>query len=769
MKTKSWVLCTLILAGSVLQSLACGYYPFGEDIRYNLLKPESVQPNQINWFHYCSRTFYYDYYDDETNGREQYAENVALWNQHFGNQFNTDDIYEAIFVASSADIRKSNSPNAFIRALHVQHANAEINYFIFAKSCAVFNSENTDPWERSSRSFRKKRGKMIQTALKLASGEKNEQLKRRYAYLALRLAFYQNDYRQLNQIYDLYFSNLQQQDAIDYWALHFKLQTEDSSVRRSIRAALVFLHSTEKRFAVHRFFNDYGDISSLLAAARNDDERIAIHYISACLTYQPALTHIEAIERINSSHPCLDFLALRELNKMEDWVLTPFYTQFSPSILSSYDVIEHDQQIERMESDRLYAKRVSACFERIQKHRNDATGWWNVFPLYSRFLARDFEGLSSKINALNTNSQPVIANFIAELKTLVAVATNTDSNLTIAENQDVLMAAHGARNNQYLLAVARELEMNGNKVMAAAVYSRVNEGAYFGSVWKSNKLRTLGDDYYYEYFTYLDAAYEIEDIQALQKAINAPVQNNSIFNNWCWEKIRKEAMRLNDLIGTKYVRKNDWNHALAAFKEVNDTLWTSPNFAYQTYLNENPFSNDFYGENDPRHQQEIAQSYTKPQIVAEIIKCLNQIEHLNGDQKALAAYRLANCYRNMSYYGNAWMMKRYFWTANATLTGLEDDQDYFHMDMAKKYYLLAAESTTSVKFSALSIRMAGLCEEHSMYFDYINSYLTEEEETAMFKMNKTYRRLEKIYPIDYDYLMGSCDFLPEYYSSIGAK
>jgi hypothetical protein len=767
---KHWVLCTLLLVGSIFQTFACGYYPFGEDIRYNLLRPEMVMPNQVNWFNYCSTQFYYQDYDFDNISKDQFAENIELWNKRFGYQFNTDDIFEAIVIASTADMRKSNSPNAFIRGLYVQHANAEINYIIFAKACSIYNKSDFDPWERSSRSFRRKRGKMIQTALKFAAGEKDEQLKRRYAYLALRMAFYQNDFGQLNTIYDHYFSNLEQLDAIDYWALHFKLQTEESSIRRSIRAALVFLHSSEKRFAVHRYFSDFGNIEELLQAAKTDDERIAIHYISACLTYEPALEHLEAIKQIDPTHSCLDFLALREINKMEDWILTPYYTQFSPSVLSNYDYIESERMQERIQLNRTYAQSVTQCLKQIQKHRINANRWWSVLPLYSQFMTRDFDGLSTALNGINTSGSVDLQQFVGQLKTLVSVADNQDPKLELASNQEVLMAAHASGENQLMLAIGRELEMNGNKVIAAAVYSRINEGDEFESVWKSmQKMQTLGDDYYYEYFTYLDAAYEIQDIQDILKALQAPEKNNPAFNHWCWDRLRTESMRLSDLIGTKYVRKNDWNNALNAFKQVDDTLWTSDHYAYKDYLDENPFSNDFYGDFDSRHQQEIQKSYTKPQLVSEIIHCLKQIETLEGDQKALAAYRLANCYRNMTFYGNAWMMRRYYWTANANLTGLEDDQDYFHMDLAKKYYLIAAESAHSVRFAALSTRMAGYCEGHSLYFEFLHNYLTEEEETAMFRMNKTYRYLEKVYPKDYDMLMYTCDFLPDYYQSIASK
>lgn len=115
----------------------------------------------------------------------------------------------------------------------------------------------------------------------------------------------------------------------------------------------------------------------------------------------------------------------------------------------------------------------------------------------------------------------------------------------------------------------------------------------------------------------------------------------------------------------------------------------------------------------------------------------------------------ANCYFNMTQYGNSWMMRRYFWTSNAFKTKLEDDEEYFNCLLAKQFYLKAKEVTRSKKFAALCLRMAGRCE----------SYRMENLSQNQVKSNKYYLRLKKEYPADYEDLMSNCESFTRYFNS----
>ena len=764
---KRFILLTLFTSLSSLSILACGFYPYGEDVRYNLLKPEMVMPNQVNWFHYCAYKFYYDDYDFQVDSKEQYAENTALWNVYFGNQYNEADIYEALIHATSADMRNKNCGNSFIEGLHKNGKTAEINYFIFAKSCSGFNTMGSDPWERVPKSFQRKRAKMIKKALQFAEDATQPELKKRYAYLALRMAYYHGDEKKVQTIYDNYFSKLKYENALDYWALHFYTLTETESQQRSIHAALVFLNSTEKRFAIHESFNTEYALEDLLAKAKTNDEKIALHFISASLSYAKALDHIEAIAAIDPNHPCLNFLVLREINKLEDWILTPTYTEFSPSTQNIWEEVEQQVISDRVAEDRDYAAKLATVIRTISTKRLTAETWLDVYAVYATFLARDFEGFETKLEAVGdkVGSNQAQIHLLNQLWILYRIASDRSIFHMSKEDQTFLMEAHKANENQFLLAVARELEMKKQYVDAACIFSHVNEGTN-SDFWKSKQHHTtLGSDYYYEYFYYLDATYDIRSLKLIQQALTTR-QTTDDFTQWCYVNLRKDEMRFMDLIGTKYFRQNQLNEALNYFEQVNDTLWNSDYTSFNEYLNKDPFSNDFYGRYTESHQKEIENTYTKPELVKEMLRCLEKINQTTGNEKAKYAYRLGNCYRNMTYYGNAWMMRRYFWSGYARLSGLEDDEEYYHANMAQKYYLMASEAATNSKFSALALTMAAKCEQYGLLFDIDANWRSDDEEVAAFKLNKYYKRLMKEYPDDYNQLVHSCDYMPDYFSSI---
>jgi len=773
MTRKHCVLVLLLLTVN-FSSFACGFYPYGDDVRFCFLKPKMVFPKSNDWFFYSNRDYYNRDFDFDSYSKEQLLENTVLWATTYNGQFSNDDIYEAVYKASAAQLKNAKDSNPFIQELNKKEHLADRDYLLFAKTVAAYNYNVNDDWEEESASDIKKRKKYVSKALKLAKSTPTEMLKRRYAHLALRLAFYAEDENKVRSIYNDYFDVPEFRDAIDCWALSFKLQFDDYSVERSIAAARVFLYSSEKRFSVHEFFGLNIPLDEILQQTKNTEEAIAVHYTAACLNDGHALDRIESIAKLNPSHPCLEFLTLREVNKFEDWVLTTQYTYFdlwdyyyyedsyNPSISSQLESIEAG-----LVSNRKNAGYLVDIMEKYQLKMNHE----QLYRQYLRFIARDFTGLSTEIkkDVTTDKANDRISLFRKRLYTLTRIANDEDPNLEDKLVQETLLSSD--YNSQFYLAVGRELERHGHKSLAALVLSKVNQQPdtddderYYGAFWKTPKHhRSLESDYYYEYFTYIDVMYSPSDIQGLIFYLdNEP--ETSEFDKWLCKDVRKERTRLFDLLGTMYMRKNDLNSALSAFEQVDDTLWTSEHYAYKTYIHDDPFNNDFYWKTDYRHLDEVKQKYTKPEIIKELLKQLELVKNSTGNKKAKAAYRVANCYRNMSFYGNAWMMRRYFWTISANETGLEDDEEYFHCKQAQKYYKIAFEHASSKDFKMLALRMQGLCVEYDMSYDINPYYMSYEETQAVNKLNPCYKQLRKEYGGDYEW--SNCDRYQTYFETI---
>lgn len=760
MKTLKLFILFLI---SSTAGFSCGYYPYGEDIRFSLLEPNVVMKGQMNWFYYSNNEYYYNDYDFDINSIDQHRENIQSWNGYFGNRFTEQEIYEGLLIATKADLTSKTSNNSFIQTLNQPENIGFLNYLLFAKQLSKYNQVINDEWERVPKSFNKKRYGYIKKATTLAATETHPELKKRYAYLALRMAYYANDYELVQHIYSDYFSLITFESKVDYWALHFNVLADDFSERNSTLMALVFLNSSEKRFAAGRYLQYHMyNIKDVELAGKNTEEKIALYFAKAVLEDQRAAASIEAIQQLDPKHPCLEFLALRELNKLEDWVLTYHYTYFIGGNNYWYmeNVDEANQQ--RMKEDREYAKNLASILKSGTKH--SSSKWMQTFSLYARFIAKDHAGLVNElVTAEKATDEPEIQQFLRQLQVLTMLSLDQDPGLATDFVQKEIKQAVDQHQALFLLAVARELEFNQHQVMATGVFSKIGQPSGEYLVWKTQDMhQTLGIDFYSDYFYYIDAAYDVATVENLVTMVR-PNGKKSEFNNWLFSDVAKDLTRLYDLIGTKYVRNDDWKNALAAFNQVNDTLWNSEHFAYKTYLSEDPFSNDFYDPYSDKHIEEVETRYTKPQLVREILRLQEVIATENGMKKARAAYRLGNCYRNMSYFGNAWLMRRYYWTSNTAPSGLTDDREYFSLKKAHDYYEMAYEQATSRKFKVLALRMVGYCEQLDLMqeADMVGDYYCGEYYLA--RVNPVYRQLKKLYPDDYDKVVFSCDYLPEYF------
>lgn len=765
------LLITLLLLGS--RAFACGFYPRAEELRYNFLKPEYIFPNSGDHFFYTMNMYSYNMEETTSN---MFEENCMLWMDALNDKFVYDEVYYAIYQSSIDELKNKNAQNSVIKALQSPQYQAHLNYLLFAKSISYLNTSNYyTEWEFDDKMYTKyvkDRKKAISKALKLANKETNEQLKRRYAHLAIRLAYYNSNEKQTLEIYSKYFKADQYKDVIDYWALYFKLQFGGNTPEEKLQYCQVFLNSKEKRPAVSQQVQYY-DFEGVYDLADTDEEKIAYLFYMGCTDAYIGSRYIGEIAEINPSHPCLDFLVLREVNKLEHKVMTTKYLNYEGiQWENSYSADEElANSIKRISID---AEEHAAFLHRILKDitpkRKTNTAWWTIMTDYTEFLSNEGKMNSSEIltNSKKTVYSAEQKKFLEKLYLLTVFHQDEDADLKNASVRSLLMKKEHYTDHKLLLALAKELEFHEHFNTAAVIFSNVNREyseESMSALWRNDHLtKTIDDDYYYSYFQYLDATYSTYNVQQLIHYLDK-VKMTDEFDSKFYGRIVEESNRLYDMLGTKYLRKGDLKSAYAAISKVKDTIWTSGNLPYAQYIHDDPFNNDFYWKTDPRHDDELKKTYTKPEILKELMSLIDQVNTLSGDKKAKAAYRVANCYRNMSYYGNAWMMRRYFWSAYPSQRGFEDDEEYYSCHKAQEYYEIAYENATKKEFRVLALRMQGTCKEYEMLHLLENAYYSYEEMAAIEKLNPLYMKLRENYP-EYSYTIEACTGFGKLYKSI---
>jgi len=770
---KNLILVITIL--SITRLNACGpYYPEGESVRFSLFNGFSFYGSLYQKYrysqHYCSENKLLN-----TPEAYLYDENVNLWYQYMNAKIDKKSIFDGLYLSNNRSIKKRKSGNLFIREMN-KSENLELReYLKFAKKCEAYNgSIGYDySWEKEEKATDKNAIKAIKKSLELSQKTNSSFLKERYAYLALRMSYYNDQNWRVKSIFENYFekNNI---TPIYYWALHFKTLASKNSPRNNVDVANVFCNSIEKRDACTQSFDNKIPVEKMLYAASNDEERANVYCFLTATKTDFALENLKKIHQLNPESKTLLFLVEREINKIEDWILTPHYSNFNNSIgianyYSGYWMEEElfKVQNERIEKDRAYAEKLASWMKQTKFQSSS----WELLENYAFFMSGK-RNLATTLNSIQPANEEE-KRFKEMLLSLDNVHSSENPDLKNALVQETLQKEASLNHNKFVFAIARELEFKKNTTDAAYLFSKLNnseiyyEDEYYDELkdvyWRPNGVQSSWFlNYYYDYFLYLNDAYSTDEMNDLISDIKKPDSQTSDFEQWKKETLSKEIDRLYDLLGTKFIREDKLNAALKAFEMVNDTLWKSEYYPFKTYLNSNPFYTNFYLEHSKTPMDTVV--FTKESITRKLINLQSDFQTSTGNKKAYAAFHIANCYFNMTQYGNSWMMRRYAWSQNFLESPLVDNFEFFECQLAKKYYLEAYNSASSKQYKALSLRMAGRCEKYKLQFDNRNNDV-EYGSNKQF-VNSYYIKLKNQFPEHYDELMSNCESFTPYYKSI---
>ncbi|MCB0429433.1 MAG: hypothetical protein H6585_07080 [Flavobacteriales bacterium] len=756
---KRWIpVIAIFLASLAGPAKACVFYPDDESIRFTLLTPSDFGFKDYTPLFYSSKWYYDPYwFSDNVSGKETNtgdSMNMAMWRRRCGDVPAFGDVHEAVYGTSPLNDPKTQ--NAFVHYLHQHHDTAALGYLSFARKCSPFNQIMDDPWERGSAVRIPKRDELIAMAVKKSRTVNDADLARRYTFLAIRLAWYNCNTDVVRTLWKQRFEGQNNKDIIYSWGLHFYLSTVKNREERNYLAAQVFTYAPDKRMAVHRVYENSIPIASTLAYANSGEERAAVWLLDAIRNPAKALDNIRHMYAEDPGAEGLDFLLLREVNKIEDWLGTPYYNNYRPS-LADNDGVNWDVPWpeERIQKDKTYAREIIEFIASVDKNKIRNPVLWKVSSAYLQLLADQPLPALAALDEIKKDRRVTKkeALYIDEIRVLCMIRGRVGEQQKI--NQVAVDVFKHRRHKKFFFAVARELEYQGNTTYAALYLSMLKHCQVTamdgdGEYWRSKKHQyTLWDDYFNEYFLYMDAAYTVTQIEHLVAKIRQP--NLSEPDRVLCCQVKLDLPRLYDLLGTKYMRLNQLEKALKCFSMVNDTLWTSSHYQYRKYLDANPFYTDMYAEHRKTPADTI--TYDKESMVGKLLEHLRAAEDVNRKDRAYQYFLVANAYFNMTQYGNSWIMKRYYWTKQQTKSNLEDDDDYFGCKRAKAYYLKAQSVSRNKKFAALCLRMAVRCENYRLwYFD-------------PGKKNNIYeRKLEQQYPDDYLELTSNCESFSRYLS-----
>lgn len=754
---KSLIRILLVCLISASNSQACSWYPFGEDVRFSLMNPAIFDDGGMSPYYFTSTHYGYSFSSTPENDP-----NIALWSAYCNEKVDAQSIYEAIYELAEDDLISENSSNKMVAYLLDNDLDA-LNYIEFAKSCSSFNSGYSS-WERDLVD-NLDRNKKILEALKRSQKVESDVLKKRYRFLAVRMAFYGKEDDKVNAIYKKSFPRVPA-DAVDYWALYFKSITGEQSAERNFNLAQVFVNAPGKRFGVLTHFSREIPIEEVLKFTATDTERANVYMMYAVREKGRNLSILKKIQQLDPNHPLLDYLLIREVNKLEDWMLTPYYTNFDPTVDTRKESYRESNDLiqERIKDDEKYAREVELWISSVRKKRSGA---WLLSEAYLKGITGNEREALVLLRNFSGDSEEMVV-LAEKIKLLFKVRSAASKSLTSAE-QGLLMNAKQDNYNMFLFAVSREYEFQKKMDVAAALFSQLNRGRNYSENvgWKSaTGKETLSADYFYSWILYLDAEYSPKELQTVIDFAQIKFSLDKPFDHWQRRFLAENINKFYDLLGTKYIRESKIDQAIAAFEKVGGDLWKKD--PYTTYLNANPFHADFYSGHKPSKMDTV--TYTKLEIAKLYKSYLQQAENPKTKNRAYYYFLVANCELNMSYYGNSWMMRRYFWTGAMNPNNLIDDDDYFRLKRARELYQKALDASSDKDVKALCLRMIGRCEKHQLYFDApdwdFDYTRYGGSRNYFYSMNESYKKLKKEYPNDAEELLGNCFSFERYFAKL---
>ncbi len=717
---KKLLLFTLVCFSINIYSVsACWFEPYGKSVRFSLFQPRYLSvPSEYAAFLYNSDEFFLSFQESD------YDENVHAWQKLAGNKVSKSAISNFLYSQSYSDFN-AQSTNEFIRYLFQNKRTDILDYLKMAKECEPYNSVDyeNDAWERQENPQlmsinRKKLIAKIDNQLKTVT---NEDLKRRYAFLQIRLEYYNQNYKAIGTTFNRNFAH-SPKDFLYYWGLYFYCFSKESN---SLDKANVLVNSRQKAQICYYHFNDSFSLREALDKAKDDNDRANAYIFASVQRLDPNLDYLQKIYQYNSKSKLLELLLFREIQKLEDWIFTPYYVNYMPSTEQT-NYWRMDSKIntttarQRSEKDRLYAQELLNFVQKVKLKNVQNPENWKLVEIQLLFMTRSFEQcIQQGQTFLKQHPNQKENKEVEQVLALAQIAKQQIGNVVISKEVQTTIQKN-REDRKFIFAIGRELEYLNQLPEAVAIISLAGRSYeysydeyYDDNVWwRANHSKKSSNLFYFSnYFDYIDYTYSAAQLQQIVDYLGK-VPNDG-FNQMIFKQLLVSKDLLSDLLGTKYIREDNLSAALTAFQSTKKEYW---NKNYQRWeRNKYDYgywifdANPFYDiKNTPDFIPDRKDfRLSKLSVLEHLIDYIDKSNDPKNPKNAYYSFIVANCYYNMSQHGNSWMMRRFQSTSNFNWDqpSYVDEDEYRNNHLAQKYYHKAFEQTKNKKFKALCFYM----------------------------------------------------------------
>ncbi|OHT43620.1 hypothetical protein [Flavobacterium tructae] len=766
------VFSPLLFIFSVQVSLACGWSVSPETSRLALFKAQREGFFKLTPFYYSAD----NYYDTNTVSGADQELNCAEWKKKLGSQVDPKDVHVILYETDAEkfetayetkSLKKVFDKNTFIEALLLSKNKALLNYILFAKKLE-YNSNPDVKWESwGNIGYDSKDHKIADVSdfEKKIRTAKDSFLKQRYAFLLLRYSFYASDKNEVIRLYDTYFA-ADKNTILSPWALYYKALCVEDLALQNYLLSKVFVSCEEKSFAVLQHYN-WKLTAETLALAQNDEERSVILAIEGLRNPAPGLKTIQEVYELSPNSLYLSFLIGREVNKLEDWIFTPQYTNDgTPSVVFDSTVWYENYtkaKEENFRKDILYLRELEYYLISIREQTSGEQKDYITAAIAQLCFIGDEIDLGKKYTDMISEKANSSIQMQKNIQLALVSLKQDDLKNNEVQNQffkyfdsveNLVETDLGLFKNLYSLyrIASKDFAAKGDRVTAGLLATKSdikNEGEY----------SAYNTPYFYSYIGYFDrnnaTEADIDRLIALQEK-----KDKTPFERYiCSGTIAPNVNYYKDLKGTIAFRNNNLELAYQTFASMPKDFWEK-NYAYKDFLNENPFTPKILQRDTER---KFDYRFNKADFIAQLIQ-------LKKQNTATSNLKLAHAYFNVSYLGNSWMMTAYDWTSGESYVDYvygdnsENEKkyqngNYYSLSMAKMYYEKALKMSKNTNEKALASLMIFEC---NYYNHYANIVSAEEEEKNPFKAGQELINFYSVYRKTTAFQKYNCPLLESY-------
>jgi hypothetical protein len=740
---------------------ACGFYVSPGEYRFWLLQPDLTNQYDLTPFFFASG---YLYRADMRLAKESYQEqNVDEWFKETNGKVNKQDIDKLLYNTNAhtylSELATGAESKGFMRFL-VQPQNKELLRYMTLSKKMEMQATNPDPWEETE--FNEETfGKMKAEALKLHKEAKTEFVKFRTAFQLIRMHAWRMKIDSAQILYDKWIEPAKTNSWIKSAAL-YQIAINTWGLKRHYLLSKVFDRRDYNRTSCLVYF-DSQNLDSIISLAKNQHERNVMYAMKACNYAGRSLEYLQQIYQSEPGYKDLQFLLLREINKVEDWLLTTKVTSFEePAHYHTYfdgDKYYKDQAAENFASDKAYAHELYRFILKvISDRKNQPTSLLHLYAAHLCLVQKDYSCSEKHLNlAEAANPKDAKAQMQIKINRLLLHLENGFGDreekelLSIINTPDKATGFYdpGIMKNQLILYTGRKLINKGIRAKGLMLLSRTNRA--LGAL-------PIGD--YKKLYQEIEENATPEDydkmISILDKKSKTPFESfvsgkqfrtpeEHYAEGDVEERMRAERYGYewdrNTLLNGKaswYLRNRRVKEAYATLKQVPDSFWKHP--PYSEYSAANAFYVDVY--RPWPYESEQVQQLNKRQVLKKMIE-LEELAKKDPGKAGGCYYQLANAWYNLSYYGQNWLMVRQWWSrfeirgsrGGKPNFSTQFKEDYYGCRQAANYYTKAIAATKDKKLGALCYFLLQECEKRNKtylklqatdeYWDYYSHHKTK--------------------------------------------